>query len=115
MPPKQEKGVPSVVEVASSDDEDGIRVEKRKNSSSNKPLLQNRPKVHATAPPGPSNLTLEARSFWKAGAYDIGPTKWTPTEGTFYIFHQFFLAQSYVCIFMYRISQINCWKLGTVL
>ncbi|KAM7516179.1 hypothetical protein LguiA_005762 [Lonicera macranthoides] len=81
MPPKQEKVVPNVVEVASSDDEDGIRVEKRKNPSSNKPLLQNRPKVNATATPGSGNLTIEARSFWKAGAYDIGPTKWTPTEG----------------------------------
>ncbi|XP_071713107.1 protein MICRORCHIDIA 2-like [Rutidosis leptorrhynchoides] len=24
---------------------------------------------------------LENRSFWKAGAFDIGPTKWTPNQG----------------------------------
>lgn len=112
MPPKQEKGVPNVVEVASSDDEDGIRVEKRKNPSSNKPLLQNRPKVNATATPGSGNSTLEARSFWKAGAYDISPTKWTPTEGSIY---SIFLAQSYVCIFKFRIIRNKSWKLGMIL
>ncbi|CAH1434611.1 unnamed protein product [Lactuca virosa] len=26
------------------------------------------------------NRTLENRSFWKAGAFDIGPTNWTPSQ-----------------------------------
>lgn len=26
------------------------------------------------------NRTLENRSFWKAGAFDIGPTNWNPSQ-----------------------------------
>ncbi|KAJ7944222.1 MORC family CW-type zinc finger protein 4 isoform X1 [Quillaja saponaria] len=82
MPPKIEKdAVPVVVEVCSSDDEDGVRPG-TSNVSSNKTPLQTMPENQeqlsytANTPSSVSNnQTLESRSFWKAGDYVVAPTK----------------------------------------
>lgn len=70
----------NIVEIESGDDElDDNGGQKRNEKSSNEPQSQVRPKTvnNLTNPPPGS----ESRSFWKAGAYDIGPIKWTPTQG----------------------------------
>lgn len=54
----------NVVDIADSDDEDGGR--------------QSRPEVQNNST---DDRRLENRSFWKAGAFDIGPTKWNPSQG----------------------------------
>ncbi|KAL8231067.1 hypothetical protein R6Q57_000845 [Mikania cordata] len=51
----------NVVEILDSDDEGGYEA--------SKPGVQN------------DDRSLENRSFWKAGAFDIGPTKWAPSLG----------------------------------
>ncbi|KAL8250823.1 hypothetical protein R6Q59_034516 [Mikania micrantha] len=51
----------NVVEILDSDDEGG--------DEASKPEVQN------------DDRSLENRSFWKAGAFDIGPTKWAPSLG----------------------------------
>ncbi|XP_059642818.1 protein MICRORCHIDIA 2-like [Cornus florida] len=83
---KQEKEPINVVYIDSSDDddEDGVGVERRNSTSSNEPSKQSRPEVRSTVtnPPSVSGYkTLESRSFWKAGGYEIGPTKWAPKSG----------------------------------
>lgn len=54
----------NVVDIVDSDDEGGDR-----------PI---RSEVQTNAP---DDRRLDNRSFWKAGAFDIGPTKWTPSQG----------------------------------
>ncbi|CAK9157081.1 unnamed protein product [Ilex paraguariensis] len=74
----------NVVEIDSSDDEDGFRAPNRNNTSSNQPPLPSLPNIQRTTtipPSEPSYQTLELRSFWKAGAYEIGPTKSAPSQG----------------------------------
>uniref|UniRef100_A0A5B7BTN5 Putative MORC family CW-type zinc finger protein 3 n=1 Tax=Davidia involucrata TaxID=16924 RepID=A0A5B7BTN5_DAVIN len=82
---KQEKDPINVVDIDSSDDENGVGVERRNNTSPNEPSLQTtRPEVQSTItnPPSvPGYRTLDSRSFWKAGAYEVGPTKWAPSQG----------------------------------
>ncbi|KAJ0733212.1 putative histidine kinase/HSP90-like ATPase superfamily, morc, S5 domain 2 [Helianthus annuus] len=51
----------NVLEIIDSDDE-----------GNNRPQVQNNTS---------DDRRLENRSFWKAGAFDIGPTKWTPSQG----------------------------------
>ncbi|PWA75348.1 histidine kinase-like ATPase, C-terminal domain-containing protein [Artemisia annua] len=53
----------NVVDILDSDEEDGG---------------DHRPQVENNAA---DERRLEIRSFWKAGAFDIGPTKWTPSQG----------------------------------
>lgn len=53
------------VDILDSDDENGNRV--------------TRPQVENNSA---DDRKLENRSFWKAGAFDIGPTKWTPSQGS---------------------------------
>ncbi|GMP27284.1 hypothetical protein CsSME_00003343 [Camellia sinensis var. sinensis] len=88
MLPKQEKVPINVVDIDSSDDdENGFEaVARYGNTSSKVPSLQTNPKVQQntlTNPPssGSGYQSLESRSFWKAGNYNIGPTKWAPTQG----------------------------------
>ncbi|KAF5960963.1 hypothetical protein HYC85_002172 [Camellia sinensis] len=88
MLPKQEKVPINVVDIDSSDDdENGFEaVTRYGNTSSKVPSLQTNPKVQQntlTNPPssGSGYQSLESRSFWKAGNYNIGPTKWAPTQG----------------------------------
>ncbi|KAK9265940.1 hypothetical protein L1049_003464 [Liquidambar formosana] len=89
MSAKKEKKPINVVDIASSDDEDNVGVVRRNATSSSELPLKTRPQVQeasgaiAPSPSGstPRNLALESRSFWKAGAYDIGPTKSAPAPG----------------------------------
>ncbi|KAA8547441.1 hypothetical protein F0562_003694 [Nyssa sinensis] len=84
MSSNQKKEPINVVDIDSSDDENGVGVERRNNTSRNVPSLQSRPDVQSTItnPPSASGYnTLDSRSFWKAGAYDVGPTKWAPAQG----------------------------------
>ncbi|KAK9285596.1 hypothetical protein L1049_024791 [Liquidambar formosana] len=89
MSAKKEKKPINIVDIASSDDEDNVGVVRRNATSSSELPLKTRPQVQeasgviAPSPSGstPRNLALESRSFWKAGAYDIGPTKSAPAPG----------------------------------
>ncbi|KAK2990451.1 hypothetical protein RJ640_011199 [Escallonia rubra] len=76
MPPKQDKNPANVVDIASSDDEGGTGAEKRNSTPPNRPQSQSRPQANSSIA-----KTLESRSFWKAGAYDIGPTTSAPAQG----------------------------------
>ncbi|XP_057468668.1 protein MICRORCHIDIA 2-like [Actinidia eriantha] len=71
---KQEKEPINIVDIDSSDDEDGVGGGKGKNTSSR---LQGRPQVQSNL----ANPPLASRSFWKAGNYDVGPTKSVPAQG----------------------------------
>lgn len=57
----------NVVEILDSDDEDGDR--------SSRPEVQNNGTIES------DDRRLENRSFWKAGVFDVGPVKWTPSQG----------------------------------
>lgn len=57
----------NVVEIPDSDDEGGDR--------------RSRPEVQNSATIESDDRRLENRSFWKAGAFEIGPTKWNPSQG----------------------------------
>lgn len=88
MPPKQIPATAEVVDLDSSDEEGG-----------GVPPANNRPSISvkleteqfamsatqavsaANDAPAVNNLPLETRSFWKAGAYEIGPTKSTLMQG----------------------------------
>ncbi|KAK1422148.1 hypothetical protein QVD17_25065 [Tagetes erecta] len=54
----------AVLDILDSDDEDDNR--------------QSRPEVQNNVA---DDRRLENRSFWKAGAFEIGPTKWNPSQG----------------------------------
>ncbi|KAL7607599.1 hypothetical protein Lser_V15G19623 [Lactuca serriola] len=56
----------NVVEILDSDDEDGDR--------SSRPEVQNDGTIES------DDRRLENRSFWKAGVFDVGPVKWTPSQ-----------------------------------
>nr|GEY28051.1 protein microrchidia 2-like [Tanacetum cinerariifolium] len=58
----------SVVDILDSDEEDG---------GDHRPQVENN---------DVDERRLENRSFWKAGAFDIGPTKWTPSQGYIILF-----------------------------
>ncbi|KVH92348.1 Histidine kinase-like ATPase, ATP-binding domain-containing protein [Cynara cardunculus var. scolymus] len=57
----------NVVEIPDSDDEGGDRP--------SGPEVQNNATIES------DDRKLENRSFWKAGAFEIGPTKWNPSQG----------------------------------
>ncbi|GLU19827.1 hypothetical protein SLE2022_360520 [Rubroshorea leprosula] len=73
MPPKVDKHPADVVDIATSDDEDGPRIASaKKGSSSALPSVQRRPtSVAPTTTTVPTTETLECRSFWKAGGYAV--------------------------------------------
>ncbi|KAF9682240.1 hypothetical protein SADUNF_Sadunf05G0088300 [Salix dunnii] len=87
MPPKAEKQQPmNVVEIASSDDEVEIGpppgISRKMTPSSSKSRrqqprkrqkLQQNSSSEVTAAPVPAYQSLDCRSFWKAGGYDVGP------------------------------------------
>ncbi|KAF5463054.1 hypothetical protein F2P56_019003 [Juglans regia] len=70
MPPKAEKGTVKSVEIIDGSDEEGGAVV-GKTTTSNKTASNPSPQVQQT---------LESRSFWKAGAYDVGPTTKRPPD-----------------------------------
>lgn len=70
MSQKQDKGPINVVDIADSDDEALV-------ADSSTP--ERRSTTNATS--ASAYQTLESRSFWKAGNFDIGPTKWAPAQG----------------------------------
>ncbi|EEF28730.1 zinc finger protein, putative [Ricinus communis] len=83
MPPKLGRQPIDVVEIdSSSDDEDGVTVAATTDIKSNtKPQPQPRfqPQTQTQAP---NHRGLECRSFWKAGAYDVGSTpRMATTQG----------------------------------
>lgn len=87
MPPKAEKQQPiSVVEIASSDDEVEIgpppgmprkttpsSSKSRRQHPRKKQKLQQNSSSEVIAAPVPAYQSLDCRSFWKAGGYDVGP------------------------------------------
>ncbi|GAV72195.1 HATPase_c_3 domain-containing protein [Cephalotus follicularis] len=79
MPPKIEKRSNVVVLDSSDDEDDGVRVKAPSNQNMPPP-----PQSSTTVTPSiPPNETLESRSFWKAGAYAVGPTSRTlPAHGS---------------------------------
>lgn len=82
MLPKQEKEPVNLVEIDSSDDEDGFGVGRSNNSSSiNEPTIPQVETAAVNPPLASGNQTLESRSFWKAGDFTVGPTKFTPAQG----------------------------------
>lgn len=76
-----------VVDIASSDDEDSAVPEPRSNNSKNSKLPVPQPKGTSSAlvatPVDPqfAKQKLECRSFWQAGAYEIGPSSFAPVQG----------------------------------
>lgn len=100
MLPKQEKEPVNLVEIDSSDDEDGFGVGRSNNSSSiNEPTIPQVETAAVNPPLASGNQTLESRSFWKAGDFTVGPTKFTPAQGCLW-FHHFMVHLSHTC--MYR-------------
>lgn len=87
MLPKQEKtGAVIVVDIGSSDDEEDVGAERRKASPRGTPLQTGAKQTSSRpiSPQGSSNQlrqTQESRSFWKAGAYNVGPAKFAPATG----------------------------------
>lgn len=85
MLPKQEKtgAVIDLVDIGSSDDEEDVGAERRKASPSGTPLQTGAKQTSSRpiSPQGSSNQlrqTQESRSFWKAGAYNVGLPKFAP-------------------------------------
>lgn len=76
MRPKVEKEPAKVIEVDISDDEanDGAGA----TPTNNKSTSQQQSSVALT--PVSSNKNLVSQSFWKAGAYDVGPTTRPPLD-----------------------------------
>ncbi|KAL3527161.1 hypothetical protein ACH5RR_011817 [Cinchona calisaya] len=90
---KQEKAPIVVVEIDSGDDEDSVVVAQKGNKSNNNYSNKSTkdaqfqfktPKLEtpvAVAPPDSNYRPLDSRSFWKAGAFEIGPSKSTFLQG----------------------------------
>ncbi|KAI3451015.1 hypothetical protein Pfo_007680 [Paulownia fortunei] len=101
MPPKRQKQIPAtanIVDLDSSDDEDGgpaatAGVPRINNTDNSKPSsgveLQTKPPTTTQSASAINNgdalaanyRPLDNRSFWRAGAYEIGPTKSTLIQG----------------------------------
>ncbi|KAJ9147017.1 hypothetical protein P3X46_029223 [Hevea brasiliensis] len=90
--PKKGQQPINVVAIDSSDDEEeGVTVvptSKKSSSSNTKPISQPQPNPNPTpeaiglTPATPNVPSLDCRSFWKAGAYVVGPTaRATPPPG----------------------------------
>ncbi|KAG8383386.1 hypothetical protein BUALT_Bualt04G0007100 [Buddleja alternifolia] len=97
MPPKQPKKIPAtadVVELDSSDDEGSASATAAAGASRSKDTHNNKLQSNGEKLPiktafaidygggkGTDSRPLENRSFWRAGAYEIGPTKSTFIQG----------------------------------
>lgn len=118
MPPKAEKQQPmSVVEIASSDDEVEIGpppgMPRKTTPSSSKsrgqhPLkkqkLQQNSSSEVIAAPVPAYQSLDCRSFWKAGGYDVGPVaSKAPAQGLQFRMCLFFFFCYGKCDFLFPI------------
>lgn len=79
MPPKIEKERENVVNIDISDDEGSAGVGIRTNNASSNETASQQQLSSAPSNSNP-NKNLEYRSFWKAGAYDVGPTSRASTE-----------------------------------
>lgn len=81
MPPKQIPASVEVVDLDSSDDEGVAATANRKPAYSDK--LQAKPpsKGGAQLASVVNNQSIEDRSFWRAGAYEIGTAKSTLSQG----------------------------------
>lgn len=79
MPPKIEKERENVVNIDISDDEGSAGVGMRTNNASSNETASQQQLSSAPSNSNP-NKNLEYRSFWKAGAYDVGPTSRASTE-----------------------------------
>ncbi|KAM4117517.1 hypothetical protein ACJW30_02G130700 [Castanea mollissima] len=78
MPPKVEKEPAKVIEVDISDDEANDGVGATPTNNNKKTTSQQQSSVALT--PVSSNKNLVSQSFWKAGAYDVGPTTRPPLD-----------------------------------
>ncbi|GMY12155.1 protein MICRORCHIDIA 2-like [Fagus crenata] len=79
MPPKIEKERENVVNIDISDDEGSAGVGMRTNNASSNETASQQQLSSAPSNSNP-NKNLEYRSFWKAGAYDVGHTSRASTE-----------------------------------
>lgn len=95
MPPKQHKQIPATAEVVdldSSDEEGSVPPGYTKQSNSEKSqtkppttsATQSASAANCGGASAVNNRPLENRSFWRAGAYEIGTTKSTFIQGAFY-------------------------------
>ena len=73
---KPDKGGMDVVEIASSDDEEGVGMRR-----SNDQQVQTHKVGQQSIERIPPSEKPLSRSFWKAGGYVITPTKLTPAPG----------------------------------
>ena len=86
MPPAQAKEPVEIVDIVSSDDEDtAVPPPTRSKNSITSKLPQSKPSSSAPAATLVdaqfAKQKLECRSFWQAGAYEIGPSSFDPVEG----------------------------------
>lgn len=129
MPPKQQKQIPATAEVVdldSSDEEGGgppaaagvSRINKTGNSKpSNGAKLQTKPPTTTEAASATNSgdalvvnyQPLDGRSFWRAGAYEIGPTKSTLIQGLFLFFVVCFRFFFFSCNFVNSFSCFGLW------
>ncbi|KAJ8443644.1 hypothetical protein Cgig2_019626 [Carnegiea gigantea] len=86
MPPAQAKEPVEIVDIVSSDDEDtAVPPPTRSKNSITSKFPQSKPSSSAPAATLVdaqfAKQKLECRSFWQAGAYEIGPSSFAPVEG----------------------------------
>jgi len=84
MPPAQAKEAVEIVDIGSSDDDDDAAVPPltRNKNSINSKLPQSRYSSSAASVDAQfAKQKLGCRSFWQAGAYEIGPSSFAPVEG----------------------------------
>lgn len=81
----QSKEPIDIVDIVSSDDEDIAGAPARNNNSTNwkPPQSHSSSSTPAVAPADPqfTKQKLDCRSFWQAGAYEIGPSSFAPVQG----------------------------------
>lgn len=123
MLPRQHKQIPTtadIIDIDSSDDESGSGlgggrgggVYAGQNADSAKPsnvvklqtmerFINQSPPVISSSASEANYRSLESRSFWKAGGYEVGPTKFTSFQGLFR-FYFFYLYYFFVisCLFL---------------
>lgn len=106
-----EKAPIEVVEIDSSDDNEHS-VSVAENGNKNKPqkdaqLQLKTPKIEipvAVAPPDSNYRPLDSRSFWKAGAYEIGPSQSTYVQGQFFPHYLFFSLFCFIIFFVFLVN-----------
>lgn len=84
MPPKQIPASVEVVDLDSSDD-DGVAATTANRKPAYSDKLQAKPPSKGAAQLASvvNNQSIEDRSFWRAGAYEIGTTKSSLLQGVF--------------------------------